>query len=348
MVKEWDLLRAIACVSIVLLHTTTWVITLQAPEMTDVASFLRLILCFATPTFILLSIIILANRYPNELPKNFWSSRILYIYLPFVAFSAIDAMNRMSAKKGFIEYFYSNIVLGRFTGWFILVIFQLYILYWFVTKFKWSRWIVFPLCIAASYVHFNELVFSEEFYAVYSLELRITATIWLIYFVFAYFVGRYYSVIAPWLLKARYVLLLLVAWSIQYLYGKFDTLDLLVESRTIYLVPTVITLTLAILAWGQKIPKLPPIDFVSRYAFAIYLGHWPVMFHVAPIITAYVEPVYMSIPLIFITAICISSLFAYALQHVPGGQFIVGKVKKKRKAEPAAIVEEVAEAKSAH
>ncbi|MEE1132262.1 MAG: acyltransferase family protein [Caryophanon sp.] len=345
MVKEWDLLRAVACVSIVLLHTTTWVITLQAPETTDVYTFLRLILCFATPTFILLSIIILANRYPNQLPKKFWSSRILYIYLPFVAFSAIDAFNRMSVKKGFGEYFYNNIVFGRFTGWFILVIFQLYILYWLVTKFKWSRWIVFPLCIVASYVHFNELVFSEEFYATYALELRITATIWLIYFVFAYFVGRYYNAIAPWLLKARYVLLLLVAWSIQYLYGKFDTLELLVESRTIYLVPTVITLTLAILAWGQLIPKMQPVDFVSRYAFAIYLGHWPVMFYTAPIITQYVESVYISTPLIFMTAICGSALFAFGLQYVPGGQFVVGKVKKKRKPEPVAVVEQVVEAK---
>ena len=343
MIKEWDLLRAIACVSIVLLHTTTWIITLQAPVENEMLTFLRLILCFATPTFILLSIIILANRYPDQLPKKFWSSRFLYIYLPFVAFSAIDAMNRMNQYKGFWEYFYNNIVLGRFTGWFILVIFQLYFLYWVVTKFKWTRWIIFPASIAISYIHFHGLVFSEEFYKTYELELRISATIWLMYFVFAYFVGRYYHVLAPWLLKARYVLLVAVGGSLYYLYDRFETLNVIVESRTIYLVPTVITLTLAILAWGQLVPKLQSVDLISRYAFAIYLGHWQVMVHIAePIVLAF-EATYIRIPLILSISIAVSIIFAYVLQFIPGGAFVVGKIKKQRK-KPTKNVPEAAEA----
>lgn len=335
MIKEWDLLRAIACLSIVLLHTTTWIISLQTPVENELYTFLRLILCFATPTFILLSIIILANRYPDKLPNKFWSSRILYIYLPFVAFSAIDALNRMNEFKGFGEYFYNNVVLGRFTGWFILVIFQLYILYWVVTKFKWSRWIIFPLGIAASYIHFHELVFSREFYDTYALELRITGTIWLMYFVFAYYVGRYYSNIAPWLLKGRYVLLLLLAASLYYLYDRFEALNIIVESRTIYLVPTVIVLTLTILAWGQLIPKFAFVDLISRYAFAIYLGHWQVMFYVAGPIVETFESTSVRIGLIFTIAIAISIAFAYALQYIPGGQFVVGKIKQKRKKKPS-------------
>lgn len=331
MIKEWDLLRAIACLSIVMLHTTTWILSLTEPVENEIYTFLRLILCFATPTFILLSIIILANRYPDQLPKKFWSSRILYIYLPFVAFSAIDAFNRMNQYKGFGEYFYNNVVYGRFTGWFILVIFQLYLLYWFVTKVKWSRWIVFPLAIIVSYVHFEQLVFSEEFYSMYAIELRISATIWLMYFVFAYFVGRYYKVLAPWLLKGRYVLLLFVAAAIYYLFDRFETVGIIVESRTIYLVPTVITLTLAILAWGQLIPKFKTVDLISRYAFAIYLGHWQVMFYVAKPIVETFDEVYIQIPLIFLSAITVSILFAYAMQFIPGGQFVVGKIKRQRK-----------------
>lgn len=346
MIKEWDLLRAIACVSIVLLHTTTWIISLQTPVENELYTFLRLILCFATPTFILLSIIILANRYPDKLPKKFWSSRILYIYLPFVAFSAIDALNRMNEIKGFGEYFYNNVVLGRFTGWFILVIFQLYFLYWLITKFRWSRWIIFPLGIVASYIHFHELLFSRDFYETYALELRITATIWLMYFVFAYYVGRHYTVIAPWLLKGRYVLLLLVAASIYYLYDRYEALNIIVESRTIYLVPTVITVTLTILAWGQLVPKLKIVDLISRYAFAIYLGHWQVMFYVAKPIVDTFEATYIRIPLIFSVAIAGSILFAYALQHVPGGQFVVGKIKHKKKPRSQQGEQQVAVAKS--
>ncbi|WP_375803831.1 acyltransferase family protein, partial [Staphylococcus aureus] len=76
MIKEWDLLRAIACLSIVTLHTTTWMTfhnEFYAEHTT--LHFIRILLCFATPTFIVLSIIILAHKYPNQLPSNFWSKR---------------------------------------------------------------------------------------------------------------------------------------------------------------------------------------------------------------------------------------------------------------------------------
>lgn len=84
MIKEWDYLRVVACLSILLLHTSSWVIMEVGvePEQT-IYLFLRIALCYATPTFIVLSILILANRYREQIPTNFWSSRIHYILVPF-------------------------------------------------------------------------------------------------------------------------------------------------------------------------------------------------------------------------------------------------------------------------
>ena len=87
MIYEWNLLRTIACMSIVFLHSTTFVSYYYSLPDVDLYHLLRIILCFATPTFVLLSEIILANKYKHRIPGNFFSTRFKYIFLPFVSFA---------------------------------------------------------------------------------------------------------------------------------------------------------------------------------------------------------------------------------------------------------------------
>ena len=87
-VKEWNLLRVVACLSIVLLHCTTQIgKNVGYPDIENY-HFYRMLLCYATPTFIVLSEIILANRYPSILPQNFWMKRIKYIFILVTLHSA--------------------------------------------------------------------------------------------------------------------------------------------------------------------------------------------------------------------------------------------------------------------
>lgn len=71
MIKEWNLLRVIACLSIVLLHSTTQTANVVGYPEIDNYHIYRIIMSFATPTFILLSEIIIANKYSNSIPEGF-------------------------------------------------------------------------------------------------------------------------------------------------------------------------------------------------------------------------------------------------------------------------------------
>ena len=93
MVYEWNALRAIACLSIVLLHATTNIEIINGFIDQPFYQFFRLLLCAATPIFILLSILILANRYQHQLPTHFLWHRFQFIVMPFIAAGILYAAN---------------------------------------------------------------------------------------------------------------------------------------------------------------------------------------------------------------------------------------------------------------
>lgn len=79
MVREWNLLRTIACLSVVFLHSSTQIGRSFGYPSIENMYFLRVLLTYATPTFIVLSEIILANRYKDKIPPNFFTKRIKLI-----------------------------------------------------------------------------------------------------------------------------------------------------------------------------------------------------------------------------------------------------------------------------
>ena len=105
MVKEWNLLRAVACLSVVLLHSTTQMGILLGGLQANYYDLFRIGLCYATPAFIVLSEIILANRYSLKVPSGFFIKRFKYIYIPFLVFSVIDGI--------VVNYFYPQTFLNK-------------------------------------------------------------------------------------------------------------------------------------------------------------------------------------------------------------------------------------------
>lgn len=315
-----------------LLHTTTWLNFSAAPIEEDWLLFLRVLLCFATPTFILLSVIILANKYPTALPKGFWVSRFQFLLLPYLAWATIDAMARglYSSKKTFFDYIWNNIFYGGFVGWFVLIILQLYFFYMIIIKWPWTRLIVLPAGVMIAYIHMNELFLPESFYMEYEGLLRISSTTWLIYFAIAYVLGRYYERIAPLLVKYRY-LLLIISFAAGYIvYSAFLAGETAPESRRADLIPFVLAMTLLVLAWGRRLPYFKIVQFLSKYAFAIYLVHWQILFFTTSYVTIWTDSFMLQVILLFTIAISASIGITALLQKVPFGSYIVGKVKQKK------------------
>src|SRR5690606_38990348 len=85
-----------------------------------------------------------------------------------------------------------NILTGNFVGWFILVIFQFYVLHYLVTKLKLSMKWMLPLSLMLMFGYL--LIIKEGLIKLdsYSHVLRLPFLAWFGYFTVAYLIGKYY------------------------------------------------------------------------------------------------------------------------------------------------------------
>lgn len=332
MIKEWDLLRVVACLSILLLHTSSWIIMEVGaiPEQTFYL-FLRIALCYATPTFILLSMLILANRYQDKLPSNFWSNRIQYIFLPYLIWALLDSvLVELIFRKGLLwEKFVSNIVYSEFVGWFVVVIMQLYIVFVLMKRFKWSMAWFIPLCVLISFIHHSVIALPYPFFEENTIMFRLLFTGWLGYFAIAYVMGVYYTQIAALAKKYRYATIVLFVLSAVFLYIRMLLGYTETHSRRLDLIPLVISITLLVIAWGQSIPNTKTVQVLSRYSFMIYLIHWEVLRLSTGWFLEHFNSTLVRVPLLMLWTIVICITVTKLISMLPYSQWLVGKIKKR-------------------
>ncbi|AVK82745.1 hypothetical protein C3943_03820 [Lysinibacillus sp. B2A1] len=332
MIKEWDYLRVVACLSILLLHTSSWVIMEVGaePEQTFYL-FLRIALCYATPTFIVLSILILANRYHEKLPRNFWSSRIQYIFIPYLVWAFVDALVvEFIYQKGLLwEKYFDNIVYGEFVGWFVVVIMQLYVIFTLLTRFKWSIAWFLPLSVLVTLIHHTVILLPYPIFQENSIWLRFFFTGWLGYFAVAYVFGIYYSQIAALARKYRYATVVLVVLSAVFLYIRLLLGFVEVHSRRLDLIPFVISMVLFVIAWGQSLPYTKAVKVLSQYAFMIYLMHWEVLRLSTGWFVEHFDSTLVRVPLLLLWTLAVCLLLTKFISLLPFSQWIVGKIKRR-------------------
>ena len=332
MIKEWNLLRSVTCLCIVLLHSTTLTASIVGyPEITNY-HFYRLLLCYATPTFIVLSVIILANRYPNRLPSNFWPSRLKFIFLPFIAFAIIDGFVVTYFNPGvdLIPKIIENIVTGSFEGWFILVIFQFYFLHYLMTRFNISLSWVIPISILSMLWYLNWMNGEDILiqFPDFSYMLKLPFLAWFGYFTFGFIVGKYYSWVSEKLYKYRWVTLLYIAVAVSLLFLSFEEGNIFVHSRRFDLFPLVTSITCALLAWGQVLPNFKITSLINNYAFGIYLVHWPVQVFLVKVTANYFHQTSTRVLALFVGSVIIAMIIIKLISLLPFGKYIIGKVKK--------------------
>lgn len=112
--------------------------------------------------------------------------------------------------------------------------------------------------------------------------LKLPLTAWIAYFTIAYTIGKHYNIVAKNLLKYRWYTLIAVVISMVILYISYLSGNMIVSSRRFDLLPLVISVSAATIAWGQILPNLNIINLISNYSFGIYLVHWQVMRYIAP------------------------------------------------------------------
>ncbi|RSK28717.1 acyltransferase [Bacillus sp. HMF5848] len=333
MVKEWNMLRVVACLSVVLLHSTTQTIyAVGAPKIINYDLY-RILLCYATPTFILLSIVILANKYQEGLPRHFWPSRLKWILAPYVAFGLIDSFV-LKIKNPYYNLeigIMQHIFQGKFVGWFILVIFQFYILYYIVNRFKLSMTYLLPISMVVMFSYLYFLKHIPQHLVPYSHYLRLPFIAWFGYFTVGYLVGKHYKKIAAILLKWRVLTVVAVLVSVIIIYLSYKSGYVVIHSRRLDLFFLVISSSALVIAWGQLVPNYKWITLLSNYSFGIYLMHWQIQTFIAPYTAQWFSHTSTRVVSLFTASLVLSLIIIKIISTLPFGSYIVGNVKRSKK-----------------
>ncbi|PKU53154.1 biofilm PIA synthesis protein icaC [Lysinibacillus fusiformis] len=329
MVYEWNVLRVVACLSIVLLHATTNIESINGYMDQPYYQFFRLLLCFATPTFILLSILILAKRYQHQLPPHFIGRRFQFIVIPFIAAGMLYAANAaLHYDESFWEALYRHIILGDFSGWFVMTIFQLYILFYIGKKYQVSSLWFTPIMFLLGIFYMTLANANIDYFIQNEHFMRLLFVGWLPYFALAYIIGSHYEKIAHYLVQYKYFTIIAVILAMAILYINYYLGAQQITSRRIDIMLFVLAMAFCILAFAQVLPKLPFIPILSRYSFGIFLIHWLIQEYLAPY-SALLPTTALQVISLFLSSLLVCMLLIKIISFIPFSAYLIGKSHQK-------------------
>ena len=339
--NEIVVLRAIACLCVVMLHAIKHVIYNNYGETLNEGILLNIVglLSFGTPAFVFISIILFAYKYPNALPDNFYKKRVIAILIPFITmaifYAVVESNNNISDIPKVLAY---NLM-GYYHGWFVLVIFQFYILYHLFTKIG-DKISPIPTLLVSflinilylGYFNFTESYNNSEFALfIWSQGFWIPFTGWIFYFTFAYYFGKNYEKILD--LVEKYKIFVMGALLVSILIIMINNYFSLFQygSKRIDMIFFTVCIVILILQSTSKLKNINwLINIISKYSFGIYLLH---MFYLLLFMKIYKEldihPGYWSIPLCFLGSVVASIISVNLLNRLRFGKYLVGGVNNK-------------------
>jgi membrane-bound acyltransferase YfiQ involved in biofilm formation len=335
-------MRSISCLSILLLHS----LARAYADNNHTVNLLRVLLTFGTPTFIFISEFILSRSYPQELPANFWSKRLKFIMVPYVVFGTFYAFLKafeQSASSGdhlmvsFGNFLWRHLLLGDYHGYFILVIFQFYLLHYFFHKYlkKWKPFLVMSsaLLINLAYLGFFNFVkpYPTEI-GVYIWEKYYWIPFfgWLFYFTLAYYCGKNFSTFIHFLNKySKWVIASPILTGVICLYLYDSQLISTISSKRVDMVFFTTSMILLIYYFAAKLPKVPKIFvWISQYSFGIYLIHpvfLAIMYLVFNRLSIEIQPSLLTV-IYFIGSLLLAIASTFVLNKIPYGYYFTGKI----------------------
>lgn len=283
--QEVIILRALACLSIVTLHTINQVVWLENGNASLDFTFLNIsgLLSFGTPTFVLISIILLGYAYPEKLPNGFYKKRFNFILVPFIVmaffYGIIFNLQNISSIPKYIFY---N-MFGYYHGWFVLLIFQFYFLYHFFIKYMRKispvKVLIGAFVINVLYLGYftltsppKDITFLNYFW---EKGFWVPFFGWIFYFAIAFYWGQHYREWMQWARKNINLLAVLTVVSFGFI--MFNNALGIFEfgSKRIDMIFFTVSLIMLLFALLSHLKEVPPFfQYISNYSFGIYLLHF--------------------------------------------------------------------------
>lgn len=283
--QEVIILRAFACLSIVTFHTINQVVWLENGNALLDFALLNIsgLLSFGTPTFVLISIILLGYAYPDKLPNGFYIKRFKFIFVPFLVMAVFyGIVFNLEAIWTIPKYTFYNIF-GYYHGWFVLLIFQFYILYHFFMKYiknvSPTKVLIVSFVVNVLYLGYFTLMTPPSDVTIlnyiWEKGFWLPFVGWIFYFAIAFYWGQYYQTWMQWVRKNISLLVVLTILSFGFVMfnnalGLFEFGSKRIDM--IFFTVSFIMLLFALLSHLKEVPVF--LQYISNYSFGIYLLHF--------------------------------------------------------------------------
>ncbi|MFW5993909.1 MAG: acyltransferase family protein [Halanaerobiaceae bacterium] len=355
-IEELDILRSIAIMTVVIVHAITRVLEihqnqgmLKAYQGITLLT-LRLFTTFGTPIFVFLSVFLLSYAYYDEIPENFMEKRIKLILIPYISMCFIyafimihenGAIGNGNTLLVYLQYVLKNMFTGFYRhGYFILVIFQFYIIYMLfqdrIKKIKPIKLLTITFIINITYLGFFNFI-DPDLLPHGDLILKVatwhTFPAWIFYFAIGYSSGSNIKMLRSWLNKYKKLIIPSIFtfggfMGYMYLSGSLmenssKRFDMLLFSSSMFLL---------IFYFSTKLQKPPALlKFISRYSFGIYLFHMIYLYLAtylfSEITFIQVNP-FITLVFLIISSTSLSILTTYLLDKISIGKYLIGRLEK--------------------
>lgn len=338
MIKEIFIIRSVACIAVVLGHAMHTANSNQ--EITNTLhSIVLMALMFGTPTFVFISELILSKSYRNRnLPKDFLLKRFNLIFIPYIFAGGIYAIleSRTDFSKVPINFFQN--ILGGYHGYFVLIIFQFYILHILFSKYiKGAPTLVISISLIVNVIYlsvFNFIKAPNIPYAEYIWKEGhwLPFLGWIFYFTLAFYCGKYYETYIKFVKNNRFAVALLFFASFSLIIW-FQYQDFIIreDSKRVDIILYTISIIFLISAFFRENKSVPFIFLkISQYSFGIYLQHifYFSVINVSLRVLNIQVPYIPNVLILTIGSIICSIITTYTLNRFRFGKYIVGQVGK--------------------
>lgn len=338
-INEIYWIRAIACLSVVFIHSLTdTYANFDLPQTTiDILHTTQLMFMFATPMFVLIFEVILGNAYSEKLPNKFFQKRFLYLFLPYIFIPVVYAIYEIlmaeTAKNQVSQNILADILLASWHGYFIVIILQFVIIHAIYVKlFKnVPAWIMLTVSFIVNGVYlyianFQFQLFPQMMQDNYSL-VRIPFIGWLFYFTVAFYVGKHLKTVKENRKWGFPLAIAAAAFSLYNVILQFHS-GTIVNITSVRLDLMFYTISLFffffyLFSYTKTVPK--PVMFISKYSFSIYLLHYISL----DLITRVLPEVNMVVYTItlFLAGVFGSILISSIINLFPLSRFVIGPIR---------------------
>lgn len=290
---------------------------------------------FSTPTFVFITEFLNAYIYGDKLKKVFFKKRLLVLGIPYIfmsifwTFSSQNPTNIME----FIDGFLLVSIRGYSVTYFIVIIFQFYILHLIfgriLKKVKPLPVIIGSIIITSIYWGIR-LIFPapENFigHIIWGKEGQTFFFGWITYFLLGYYIGIYYHIFTSKIREYKYYIISLFISSIIIVLLTHNLgINSAIGSKrldTPIYTTSVILMFFLINSYIKYVPKF--ILFISNYSFSIYLLHLIFLNRMTVLSNSIFEDILYK----FIVTIVISICITYIINLNKFGKYLVGNVAK--------------------